>query len=129
MSELDSSIKHLYEIFDNDGFIIGAFDKNIMIGIVALDTRLIGDKKNLIQLYFLHVSSSNRKTGIGRKLFGIVKNKAKEIGVNGIYISSAESINTVDFYIKNGCRLASSEEVIENFKQKEPNDIQLILDL
>jgi N-acetylglutamate synthase-like GNAT family acetyltransferase len=53
--------------------------------------------------------------------------RARELGAQRLYVSATESENTVDFYLRRGCRLA--EEVDPALFALEPNDIHLELDL
>ncbi|MEI6886991.1 MAG: GNAT family N-acetyltransferase [bacterium] len=124
---LDNSIKHLYDIFDNSGYIIGAFDKSKLVGIVALDSRPIS--KDQLQLYFLHVDNNYRENGVGKTLLEKAKSHALSLGAKQIYISATESEHTVKFYLNNGGRVCKLEEVNESLFQKETLDIPIILNL
>lgn len=59
----------LKECHKNNGFFYGGFDNNLLKAIVVLDTIWIGNKKDTLQLKFLHVDKSYRKKGIGKYLF------------------------------------------------------------
>lgn len=58
-SELALYTQRLTSIFDRDGVIIGAFDKDILIGIVSLESYLIDGKT--MKLDMLYVSHDYRK--------------------------------------------------------------------
>jgi len=49
-SELERSLKHLYDIFDRHGTLFGAFDGNKLIAISALESAFIGRKQDQLQL-------------------------------------------------------------------------------
>lgn len=126
-SELEQSIKHLYDIYDRSGTLLGAFDRNRLIAVSALDSKFIGREKDQLQLYFHHVDSQYRHKGIGGKLLMQVTEKAKKLGAKKLYISATPSKNTVDFYMHIGCRLAS--ELNPELYRLEPEDIHLELTL
>lgn len=113
----------LKDCFERGGFFWGAFEEEILVGVVVLEEKFIGSKKDTLQLKFLHVSRDIRKQGLGRKLFEIAAEKAKSLGAMKMYISATPSENTVNFYRYSGCVLA--EEVDEELFAFEPEDIHL----
>jgi len=126
-SELEQSIKHLYDIYDRNGTLLGAFDGNKLVAISALDSEFIGRKKDQLQLYFHHVDSHYRHSGIGGKLLKKMMERAKKLGAKKLYISATPSKNTIDFYMHMGCRLAS--ELNPKLYRLEPEDIHLELNI
>lgn len=126
-SELERNIEHLYKIYDNCGYLVGCFDGNKLVGVGALDSEFIGKNRDYLQLYFLHVDSKYRRTGIGKKLLKKVANHAKKLTAKKLYISATPSQNTIDFYINIGCQLVS--ELNPDLYQLEPKDIHLELSL
>jgi GNAT superfamily N-acetyltransferase len=123
--ELEQSIKHLHDINDRNGTLIGAFDGEKLIAISALEPKFIGRKKDQLHLYFHYVDSQYRHKGIGGKLLQQITEKAKKLGAKKLYISAIPSKNTIDFYIHMGCRLAS--ELNPELYRLEPDDIHLEL--
>jgi predicted N-acetyltransferase YhbS len=117
----------LRDCVDQGGTACGAFDGGALIGAMVLEGRFIGRAKDTLQLKFLHVSRRSRKAGVGRALFDRAVARARELGARRLYVSSTESQNTVDFYMRRGCRLA--EEVDPALFALEPKDIHLDLDL
>jgi predicted N-acetyltransferase YhbS len=126
-SELEQSIEHLHEINDRNGTLLGAFDGDRLIAISALESEFIGRKKDQLQLYFHHVDSHYRHSGIGGKLLKKIMEKARRLGARKLYISATPSKNTVDFYMHMGCKLAS--ELNPKLYKLEPEDIHLELKL
>jgi predicted N-acetyltransferase YhbS len=124
-SELEKCIEHLYDVYDRNGTLLGAFDGNKLIAVSALESKFIGKKRDQLQLYFLHVDTHYRRMGIGEKLLGKAMVKAKKLGAKKLYISATPSKNTIDFYIHMGCKLAS--EVNPKLYKLEPRDIHLQL--
>ncbi|WP_455279324.1 GNAT family N-acetyltransferase [[Eubacterium] cellulosolvens] len=106
-SELEEYIKHLCDIYNRKGTLLGAFDEERLIAISALESRFIGKKEDQLQLYFHYVDSHYRRKGIGGKLLMQIMKKAKELGAKKLYISATPSRNTVDFYMHMGCKLTS----------------------
>jgi len=124
-SELGENIKHLYNIYDRNGTLFGAFDGARLIAVSALESEFIGRKKDQLQLYFHHVDSHYRHEGVGGTLLIQVMKKAKKLGAKKLYISATPSRNTIDFYMHMGCRLAS--ELNPELYRLEPEDIHLEL--
>jgi GNAT superfamily N-acetyltransferase len=126
-SELERCIKHLYDIYDRNGTLLGAFDGNKLVAVSALESEFIGTRGDQLQLYFLQVDSKFRRMGIGGKLLKKAMVKAKKLGAKKLYISATPSKNTIDFYMHMGCKLAS--EVNLRLYNLEPEDIHLQLPL
>ena len=117
----------LLDCVDHGGTACGAFDDGALIGAMLLESRFIGRAKDTLQLKFFHVSRPYRKTGVGRALFARAVARARELGARRLYVSATESENTVDFYMRRGCKLA--QEIDPQLFALEPNDIHLALDL
>ena len=126
-SELEQSLNKLYEIYDRNGTLFGAFDGNKLIAISALESAFIGRKNDQLQLYFHHVDNHYRYKGVGGRLLKKVMGKAKKLGAKKLYISATPSKNTIDFYMHMGCRLVS--ELNQTLYSLEPEDIHLELTL
>lgn len=75
------------------------------------------------QLTFLHVSHASRGLGLGGRLFALACEHGRQTGADALYISATESRNTVDFYLRQGCRLLQQPDP-ELFAQ-ESHDIHL----
>lgn len=125
--EIEEFIDRLYDLYDRKGIIYGAFHGCNIVGMVALENKLIGKSKDQIKLDILYISKEYRKKGIGKKLVELIKNKAKEMGAAKLYISATPTKNTVDFYIGIGSKLTS--EINQLLFELEPEDIHLELKL
>lgn len=125
--ELEDLIERQYEIFDKGGYLYGAFEGNLLIGVTSIDNKLIGQNKNYLKMDVLFVSHDFRKHGIGAKLIELVKEKALEFGGKKLYISATPSKNTVNFYMRNGAILV--KELDQELYEMEPEDIHLELAL
>ena len=99
----------------------GAFENDILVGGAILESKFIGSQHDTLQLKFLHVSHDYRKRGIATRLFHLAVAKARELGAKKLYISATPSENTVNYYLRLGCVLAS--EIDPELFALEPEDI------
>jgi len=113
----------LLDSFDLGGTFYGAFDGRTLVGAAVLDSQFIGRDKDQLQLKFLHVSRAYRRAGLGRALFQTAVSRAAELGARRLYISSTPSENTVDFYLRLGCRVTN--DLNAALFELEPEDIHL----
>ena len=117
----------LLDCYDHGGTFYGAFDGDKLVGAAILEGRFIGHEADQLQLKFLHVSKSHRRTGLGRMLFQKAVSRARELGARRLYISSTPSENTVQFYLRLGCRV--TEDINKDLLELEPDDIHLEYDV
>lgn len=120
-------IEYLKDLAVRDGPIYGAFDNSKLVGVMALENKFIGKKKDKLELYFMHVSNNYRRKGVGTELFKIAVQEAQKLGAVKLYISASPSKLTTDFYINLSCKLAS--ELIPELFEREPEDIHLEYEL
>jgi predicted N-acetyltransferase YhbS len=113
----------LLDCLDRGGHFWGAFEGDLLIGVVVLENRFIGSAKDTLQMKFLHVSNHFRKHGLGKKLFLLAAEKAIELEAKKMYVSATPSENTVNFYMHLGCVLAT--EIDQELFELEPKDIHL----
>ena len=125
--EPEGNIALLFDCFDRGGTGWGAFDGDRLVGACVLESRFIGRAQDQLQLKFLHVSRQHRRAGLGRALFDRAAARARELGARRLYVSATPSENTIDFYLRRGCRVA--DEVDAKLFALEPEDIHLELDL
>jgi predicted N-acetyltransferase YhbS len=117
----------LLDCFDRGGWCHGAFEDGGIVGVAILDSKFMGRRKDQLQLKFLHVSCSYRKQGLGARLFELAKMNARARGAKAMYISATPSENTVNFYLRLGCKVA--EEPDPELFELEPEDIHLELQI
>jgi predicted N-acetyltransferase YhbS len=117
----------LLDCFDRGGSFFGAFEGDRMVGVSVLENRFIGCEHDQLQLKFLHVGREQRGTGLGRTLFDLAADRAKELGARRLYVSSTPSENSVGFYFHLGCRV--TDEVDPELFEAEPEDIHLEYDI
>ncbi|MFP4457648.1 MAG: GNAT family N-acetyltransferase [Clostridia bacterium] len=121
--QIKSLVEELKKDLLKDGFIIGAFEGEQVIAFAGIRKGFFGNKHQYLQMPYMHVSKQFRGLGIGKKLFYICVEKAKEMRADKIYISSHPAIETQKFYESVGCILA--DEVNQQLKKLEPHDIHL----
>jgi len=113
----------LLDCFDRGGTFFGAFEADQLVGVSVLESRFISEAKDQLQLTFLHIGRSHRRSGLGRRLFDLAARRARELGARRLYISSTPSENTVEFYLHMGCRV--TDDVNPELLAAEPEDIHL----
>ena len=113
----------LLECFDRGGTFWGAFEDENLVGVAVLESKFIGSKSDMLQLKFLHVSRGQRRQGLGNKLFHLAVDHARSLGARKLYISATPSENTINFYMRLGCGLAT--EINPELFALEPEDIHL----
>lgn len=113
----------LLDCYDRGGTFWGAFENDILAGVSILESKFIGAQEDTLQLKFLHVSRDCRKQGLGTRLFNLAIEKAKMLGAKKLYISATPSENTVNYYSRLGCVLAT--EIDPELFALEPEDIHL----
>jgi predicted N-acetyltransferase YhbS len=111
----------LLDCYDRDGTFWAAFENDQLIGVAILESKSIGSHSDTLQLKFLHVSRDYRKQGLGSKLFHLAVEKAKMLGAKKLYVSATPSENTVNYYSRLGCVLAT--EIDPELFALEPEDI------
>jgi predicted N-acetyltransferase YhbS len=113
----------LLECHDRGGTFWGAFENDVLVGVAILESRFIGTQHDSRQLKFLHVSRDVRKQGLGSRLFNMTVERAKTLGAKKLYISATPSENTINYYLRLGCVLAT--EIDPALFALEPEDIHL----
>ena len=105
------------------GWFYGFFDDQRLVAVVLLECKFIGAEKDQLQLKFLHVSRTYRGQGLGRQLFDMAAQKAREKGAKRLYISATPSEQTIHFYQSMGCTVTN--ELDPDLFALEPEDIHL----
>lgn len=121
--QIDRYTNILLDCFDRGGTFYGAFDGDALAGVAVLESKFIGKEKDQLQLKFMQVSSQHRKRGLGRSLFEKTVDRARELDAQRLYISATPSENTINFYLRMGCRV--TEEIDRELFDLEPEDIHM----
>ena len=114
----------LLDCFDRGGWFCGVFDNDQLVAVVVLESKWIGSANNQLQMKFLHVSRDHRGLRLGKQLFALAKQAAASRGARQMYISATPSEHTINFYLRQGCVVAS--EVDPELFALEPEDIHLV---
>ena len=106
------------------GFLWGAFNSNNeMIAFATLLSNFFGSKNQYLQLMQLHVSYEYRGTGIGKELFQLCSQRAKQLGAEKLYISAHSAEESQLFYEILG--YVDALEINEKIVEHEPYDRQM----
>ena len=114
----------LLDRFDRGGTFVGVFEAEALIGMSVLESARVGRDRDQMQLVSLYVSRTYRGRGVGMQLFEAAVSLAREAGAKALYVSSAPTENTVDFYLNRGCVLAPEPDPA--LLAAEPDDIHLV---
>ena len=105
------------------GFAYGAFCEEKVVGYILVSNEFFGSSDQYLELLLYHVSEPYRRCGIGKKLFELACNTAKEIGARKLYISAHSSKESQAAYQKLGCIEAA--EINQVIAENEPYDVQM----
>jgi GNAT superfamily N-acetyltransferase len=114
----------LHDCHRRGGGFYGMFEGEALVGAAVIDGERIGPDRDWVALRFLYVSRSHRGKGIGSRLFQHARDMARRAGARRLYVSSTPTENTVDFYLRHGCEVASEPD--PTLFALEPEDIHLI---
>ena len=111
-------------ILDRGGTLVGAFDRDTLVGFAIYRPDLA---EGLANLSVLHVSKNHRRKGIASLLTGEVARLARADGARRLYVSATPSGPTVKFYRSHGFK--PTDEPNQELFALEPDDIHMILKL
>jgi len=123
--EKQRRIAVLQQIYDKGATFFGAFDGPILVGMASLEHEPLHSGVDRPNLAGLWVRYPYRGKGVGRALFQLVEQEARERGAKALYVSATPSENTVRFYRSVGFQLAKL--VDPDLYEEEPEDIHLEL--
>ena len=105
-------------------FVWGVFDgSDNMIAWATLLSNFFGSSNQYLELMQLHVSDECRRKGIGKNLFALCAQKARQLGAKKLYISAHPSEEAQLFYKSIGC--VDAVEVNAKIAAYEPYDRQM----
>jgi len=113
----------LIDCYDRGGWFYGVFEDGRLAAVAILESKFIGEPRDMLQLKFLHVSRAYRGQGLGRQLFGKAKEVAVQRGARRLYISATPSEHTINFYLRLGCTVTRQPD--PELFALEPEDIHL----
>ncbi len=116
-------IKHLIDNIYEGGIVIGAFFDAELVGFLCIESVYFGENLEYLELSYLHVSNEFRHLGIGKSMFKISCENAKQKGARKLYMGTHPGEETQRFYDSLGCvpALMLNDEIVE----KEPLDLQI----
>jgi len=112
---------YLHDCAARGGTVIVGRDKKRVIAFANLEPKLY--PHGYIHVPFIHVSLEYRKQGIGRRLFALLEDAARQTAAIKLYISTHPSVESQEFYQSVGCQPVV--HIISELYDKEPCDIQL----
>ena len=121
--EYETLIQCLRNTSASGGLVYGAFMSGKLKGFVSVEPEIFGGENRYMDLSSIHVSEDMRGKGIGKALFSLAKDWAREHGAKKLYISSHSAIESQKFYEAMGCE----DAVLCNQRhmEAEPYDRQL----
>lgn len=111
-------------ILDRGGTLVGAFDRNTLVGFAIYRSDLMEGVANLSALF---VSSSHRRKGIASLLTEEIAHLARADGARRLYVSATPSGPAVEFYRSHGFK--PTDEPNEELFALEPDDIHMSREL
>ena len=128
---LPYGIQWHYEHFRNTilggGYAYGCFDGNQLVGFATVNADIFGEKHKYVLLDQLFISNSRRNQGIGKNLFQMCKQAAKDLGAEKLYLCAWSAEDSMAFYTKSGC--TNALEINKELYAEDCNNIQLEADL
>lgn len=121
---VQSKVDAWQPILDRGGTLIGALDRDTLVGFAIYRPDLA---EGLANLSVLHVSRSYRRQGIASRLVEEVARLARADGARRLYVSANPSDAAVELY--RSCGFELTDEPNEELFALEPEDIHMILEL
>ena len=121
--EYEFLVECLKNTLNTGGAVTGAFIEEKLVGFTSVENKFFGSKNQYLQLSSIHVSYEIRGKGIGKKLFQMIAQEARNLQAKKLYISAHSSEESQAFYKAIGC--IEAKEYNEKLVQAEPCDCQL----
>lgn len=97
------TVNEMKENINNGGIMYGVFYDNKLIAFAGVGPKYHESRmKGYIPVDFLHVSLEHRNKGIGKKLFAMICEKAKDLGALKLYIVATAAEDGIAFYTSVG---------------------------
>jgi len=125
--EVNHWVSRLCDLQAHGGMVIGALLNTTPVGIAAVHRQARGPRGDRRRLEFLHVSRPYRGQGIGTRLLLLAQQAAWAMGARQLYITGSPTPRTVEFYLRQGCRLTA--EIDPELFAEEPYDMHWELDI
>lgn len=105
------------------GVVFGTFTDGCLKGFASVESGIFGSDKEYMDLSCIYVSTDQRGSGMGKLLFRLCADWAREHGAKKLYISAHSAVESQAFYKAMGC--IEAVEYNKEHVEKEPCDCQL----
>lgn len=105
------------------GVVYGAFYDGVLKGFASVESKLFGSENQYADLTSIHVSKDLRGIGLGKQLFALAADWAKEHGAKKLYISAHSAVESQAFYRSLG--FVEAKEYNAEHVESEPCDVQM----
>ena len=122
-ADYQTLISCLKNTAETGGFVYGAFAGGVLKGFASVEPEIFDKKHKYADLSSIHVSEDARGAGIGKALFLMAKEWAREKGAKKLYISAHSAVESQAFYQRMGC--VEALEYNQRHVDAEPFDCQL----
>ena len=119
----ERKILKLQSLIQRGGSVFGAFDQSKLIGFSAIDGILLGINQQYIELVEFHVSYEYRGQHIGKQLFELSAEAARDLAAKKLYIVASSSEESQKVYKKLRCTYTT--EYISCLYDQSPSDVHL----
>lgn len=116
-------VQEILETLRSGGKAFGAYDGDRLVGFSLLSMKPFGSRRQYTALKLLQISAGHRRHGIGRRLFSMAAEAARNAGFEKLYISANCSKESQTAYRRYGCTYA--QEIDEAQAAREPLDVQM----
>ena len=116
-------VQCLQNTIHTGGVVFGAFEGDALKGFASVESEPLGAGKDYLDLSSIHVSEELRGHGVGRMLFQLAAQWAREQGGQKLYISAHSAVETQAFYRSLGCVEAAEYNAVH--VAREPFDCQM----
>lgn len=113
----------LEQHMEKDQTAFGVFDSEDLIGFITISHNFFGDMAKYAELVCFQISEPYRNMGLGRSLFYMACEEARELGAEKLYISAHSSRETQEAYRAFGC--VPAKEINLQLAEEEPYDVPL----
>ncbi|WP_456271030.1 GNAT family N-acetyltransferase [Bacillus sp. AK031] len=118
-------VQHFRLCIKEGGAVLTASENDKVKGFAIIEPGTFGTVHTYRELSYIHISREARGKGIGRMLMAAVKETARSMGTDKLYIGAHPAVETQAFYRKLGC--VPAQEVNLAIYNREKLDIQLEL--
>lgn len=116
-------VQDLRRCLEQGGFVAGAISAGALVGFANVENVPLGSRKQYLEMRYIHVSRECRGRGLGKQLFQLCCEGARQRGAEKLYVAAHPAVETQEFYAALGCVPAA--EIIPEILALEPRDIQL----